>query len=324
MNKLNYKIKCIGFSVTGYGKPSYPLLLEEKLTNLGANVNVDYTSLGGLSVDALIYLLDSIVGDSDFDLVVLEISTSWFSIARKNQADADFYVKEIVNYFLFRKLKVVFLNLFRKDISDSDTIVSAIDNFRGDYTVLDLKSKYRKRLLQGEGDGTTDGVHPEQSTIVEISDELANLIFNELTRELNYSKNVLPSKFNILLPRSLGGQLFSFDNRHGLVIDCMKISNVKSINLAFGEDVFITGVFFMYGPDSSGLNMSIGNESIDVPMYDEMSFYKRLGYKGFGKRKTQDLNLNFNFDAGNVTLKKDPWELVGERSCYIVGFSVSA
>ena len=80
------KIKCIGFSVTGYGEFPYSMMLKEKLFDIGISADVSYASVGGLSVDALGYLLDAMIGSDAPDVIVLEIATSWFSIIRKNQS----------------------------------------------------------------------------------------------------------------------------------------------------------------------------------------------------------------------------------------------
>jgi hypothetical protein len=316
------RIKCIGFSVTGYGDPSYSIVLKSKLEELGLTAEVSYASVGGLSIDALPFLLPSMVNNESFDLVVLEVATSWFSLVRKNQSEADAYLDMIVNYLRSINTSIVFLNLYRKDIADDDLVVNAINKYGENYPILDLKSKYRARLTNDQNDGTTDGVHPTQSTIDEIATDLAKFISSEYSSEsFAHSNSIVTHENRIFLPPVSVGENFTFDNRHGLVINGLKFSGVNSLELSFGTDLFVTGLFFVYGPDTSSLDLVLDDEKINIPMYDEMSFYRRLGYRYIGGRTINNFKIDFSYECPSVKLKREPWEKFSSRSCYLLGFT---
>lgn len=317
------RIKCIGFSVTGYGDPSYSIVLKSKLEELGLAAEVSYASVGGLSIDALPFLLPSMVNNESFDLVVLEVATSWFSLVRKNQSEADAYLDMIVNYLRSINTSIVFLNLYRKDIADDDLVVNAINKYSKTHPILDLKSKYRIRLTNDKNDGTTDGVHPTQSTIDEIATDLAKFISTEYSSGLFAHLDCMVKYENrIILPSLTVGENFTFDNRHGLVINGFKFSGVDSLDLCFGADLFVTGLFFVYGPDTSSISLVLDNEKINIPMYDEMSFYRRLGYRYIGGRTVNNFKIEFTYECPSVELKREPWEKFSSRSCYLLGFTV--
>jgi lysophospholipase L1-like esterase len=319
MNSFN--IKCIGFSVTGYGSPSYPQRLQKVFEDNGANVSVTYAALGGLSIDALPYLLPLAMKGEAPNLVVLEIATSWFSLQSKDINLASKYVKCIVDYFESLAIPIAFLNLYRRDLDDQDIVVSAIDAINnGRYQVIDLKKKYRDMLNVSNVDHTTDGVHPSGVAI----DEIAREIF--LNLKINNLRSAACDRFKSLaidlIKPPAGSDYFEFNNKHGIVVDGIKIKQGGDFQLLFESPVNIAGVFFIYGPDTNIVEINIGGETIEVPMKDGMSFYRRIGYRAINRTALGVMTVSHPHRRCNTVLQRDSWEKVDFLSNYIVGFSV--
>lgn len=131
------KILVVGFSVTGYGDPNFPetlanLCLGEKATQ---DWTVDYISLGGLSVDALSFLISGILKSKKPNVLVLEIATSWFSLCHKDAKLAEHLVSRILTQARSIISNIFFLNLYRQDLDDNDIVVEAI--YKASLTQLD-------------------------------------------------------------------------------------------------------------------------------------------------------------------------------------------
>ena len=312
------KIKCIGFSVTGYGDPSYSVALSDLFKENGTDVNVSYSSVGGLSIDALPYMLPFMVHEGEADLVVLEITTSWFSLVRKNIQEAIYYIQLILGYFENIETNIIFLNLYRKDIDDFDIVRQAIDQLAHDnYTIIDMKAQYRNRAIE-VGDGTNDGVHPNAETI----NQIARILHHTISSKSFVSKNIVRDfdvgMLSLVTPANLD---YSFDSRHGLIIKSKILIANEEINFEFNDEQKITGIFYLMGPDSSSVSLHLNEEEVTVPMYDEMSFYRRIGYRYLGTRLVKKIKLVSLADRSDVKLVRDPWEKVETIKNYIIGFS---
>lgn len=320
--KEKLKIKCIGFSVTGYGSPSYPVLLKEKLSENYENIDVEYMSVGGLSIDSLAPLLRHTEKNKLYDILILELSTSWFSLRRNNSFEADPYISDIHSFATSLAKKVIYLNLYRRDIDDEDQVVDAIKRLCGhEASIIDLKKKYRQMLIDFEDDGTTDGVHPKQKTIQDIVGNLISQIISlpmitetKKTEITSFPRELIVGNLTNLYNKS-------FNNNHGLCLITYKISVPSSILVDLGQSSYVDGVFFEYGPDTTSARLTLNDEIINVPMYDENSFYRRLGYRYFGKRQVKNIKIDALVDRPSVELRRQPWELTQEKCCYIVGFS---
>jgi len=317
------KIKCIGFSVTGYGDPSYPIAMENYFKESGNTVQVSYSSVGGLSIDALPYLLKIIVKKGEVDLVVLEITTSWFSFVRTHQEEANNYIKLIINYLESIGVRIIFLNLYRKDTDDNDVVVRAIQQFSQEkYPILDFKSYYRKQFIETGDDGTTDGVHPKPETInyfvgsiceyVERNYELLKIYQSELTNQ---------DYFDLILLKSPVEKQYIFDNHHGLVTASTILSCGESLELRFDNRTRISGIFYIFGPDTNQANLTLDDELINIPMRDEMSYYRRIGYRYLGIRDVKYLKIEHLVEVIEGKLVREPWEKVDELNNYIIGFT---
>ena len=317
------KIKCIGFSVTGYGDPSYPVVMENNFKKSGNAVQVSYSSVGGLSIDALPYLLKIIVKKGDVDLVILEITTSWFSLVRTHQEEANNYIKLVINYLESIDVKIVFLNLYRKDTDDNDVVVQAIHALAYEkYPILDYKTHYRKKFAEIGDDGTTDGVHPKLETIEEFSAKICEFISNNLTNMKIYQSTLQnPGYFDLVtLKESLDKEHF-FDNHHGLALSTTKVGQGEVLEKQFPEKKRISGIFYMFGPDTNQINLTLDGELINIPMRDEMSYYRRIGYRYLGIRDVQHLKVEHPIEVMEVKLVREPWEKVDKLYNYIIGFT---
>jgi len=317
------KIKCIGFSVTGYGDPSYPIAMENYFKKSGNTVEVSYSSVGGLSIDALPYLLKTIVKKDDVDVVILEITTSWFSFVRTHQEEANNYIKLVINYLESIDVKIVFLNLYRKDTDDNDIVVKAIHALAyGKYPILDFKAHYRKQFTETGDDGTTDGVHPKPETIEQFSARICEFIRNNLTNiKINQSTLQNPSYFDLVTLKASQDKEHFFDNHHGLALLTTKVGQGEVLEMQFPEKKRISGIFFMFGPDTNQITLTLDGELINVPMRDEMSYYRRIGYRYLGIRNVQNLKIEHPLEVMEIKLAREPWEKVDKLYNYIIGFT---
>ena len=317
------KIKIIGFSVTGFGKPSFPVVLQTKFDENRIDNQVSYTSLGGLSIDSLPFLMDTIMGNDAYDVAVLELTTSWFSKFHSDIKYAHGFLEYIVNYLCSKNIEVVFLNLYRRDIDDNDVVVRVIDEFYAKLShVIDLKSQTRIKYTSTGDDGTTDGVHPKPEAIMYIADELYNFF-------ITYNKALcLPfpiaelGTLNILVqPEIIKENEYIFSSRHGLTLSSRKLISNKYYCFLPPNDVHVTGIFFIYGPDTGLVTLEIEDDIVEIKMYDEMSFYRRLGYT---KLPCPISNKNLILSVhklDDVKLQHEPREKVNGVNAYIAGFS---
>lgn len=317
------KIKCIGFSVTGFGDPSYPIAMENYFKKSGNTVEVSYSSVGGLSIDALPYLLKTIVKKGDVDLVILEITTSWFSFVRTHQEEANNYIKLVINYLESIDVKIVFLNLYRKDTDDNDIVVQAIHALAyGKYPILDFKAHYRKQFTEAGDDGTTDGVHPKPETIEQFSARICEFIRNNLTN-IKIHQSILqnPSYFDLVTLKASQDKEHFFDNHHGLALSTTKVGQGEVLEMQFPEKKRISGIFYMFGPDTNQINLTLDGELINIPMRDEMSYYRRIGYRYLGIRDVKHLKIEHPQEVMEAKLIREPWEKVDKLYNYIIGFT---
>lgn len=313
---------CVGFSVTGFGEPSYPILLKDKIKKKhGNDCNVEYSSVGGLSVNALPFLAHDLCPKTGYDILFLEIATSWISLHFDDEELAFSCINSSLSFFQKCAKKIVFLNLYRRDILDDDMVVRAIRRFEKiGYDVIDLKAHYRLKLQVHHTDDTTDGVHPTSVAIDHISECLYDYI--SIVQYADHPKSITNENFAIYLPQELSFDLIKFDNRHGVVVNACVISLGQNITLFFDEPKYINGVFFIWGPDTAAMDLSINDFIMKVPMYDNMSYYRRIGYHSFPKTLVNRISLSLNPDRSGVVLQREPWESVSEIKCYIIGFSL--
>jgi hypothetical protein len=317
------KIKCIGFSVTVYGDPSYPVAMENYFKKSGNIAQVSYSSVGGLSIDALPYLLKKIVKKGDVDLVILEITTSWFSKVRTHQEEANNYIQLIINYLESIDVKIVFLNLYRKDIDDNDIVVQAIHTLAYEkYPILDFKAHYRKQFTDTGDDGTTDGVHPKPETIEEFSTKVCEFIRNNLTKvKINQSILQNSGYYDLLTLKASQDKEYFFDNHHGLALSTTKVGQGEVLEMQFPEKKRISGIFYLFGPDTNQITLTLDGKLINVPMHDEMSYYRRIGYRYLGIRDVQNLKVEHPLEVMKIKLAREPWEKVDKLHNYIIGFT---
>jgi hypothetical protein len=317
------KIKCIGFSVTGYGDPSYPIAMDRYFKSLNHAIDVSYTSIGGLSIDALPYLLNKIVKKGDVDLVVLEIATSWFSFVRTGQEEADAYLQLIIQYLESIEVRIIFINLYRKDTSDHDIVVEGIKKIAQDkYPVLDFKAQYRKQFSDTGDDGTTDGVHPKPEIIQEFSQNICQYILDHYQELKIYPGILLEPRLYNLITASHDDQYELYEYKHsGLILNTVKIQQNKTIEISFDQPTRVAGIFFLYGPDTNQIKLTLDTSEINVPMRDNMSYYRRVGYRYLGIRDVTKIKIEHPLDILDIKLSRDPWEKVDKLQNYLIGFT---
>ena len=317
------KIKCIGFSVTGYGDPSYPVAMESYFRQKSIDVNVSYSSVGGLSIDALPYLLKGVVKKGDIDLVILEITTSWFSYVRTQQEEANNYLRLIINYLESIEVRIIFLNLYRADIDDNDIVVRAIKKLTQEkYPIIDFKAHYRKQFIAAGDDGTTDGVHPKPETIDYFVANVCEFINSNYGLLKIYQAELKNSTYFDLISLEVPSEKRCiFDNHHGLVAQTAILDQTEYLELRFDKKTRISGIFYIFGPDTNQVNLTLDGEIINIPMRDEMSYYRRIGYRYLGIRDVEYLKVQHPQEILDVRLAREPWEKVDKMRNYIIGFT---
>lgn len=318
------KIKCIGFSVTSYGSPPYPVLLNQQLNDAGFDSEVSYHATGGLSIDSLPYLMNGFVKDGEADLIIFEITTSWFSLIHSNVNAAIKFVRALVAYCENMGVRIIFLNLYRKNIDDRDIVVQAIEELcLHKYPILNYKQMFREDLHQRGDDGTIDGVHPNQIAIQKIVDTLcAYIIENYSTLKTYHLDEMQLDSLELILPYQLKQYgLLRFENRHGINLDAYKIPPNTTIQIEFETAISITGIFFLYGPDTNQINLICSDNKINIPMQDELSFYRRLGYKHIGTVNTKALTLEHPIERVNAKLMRQTDLGANDCNNYIVGLT---
>ncbi len=317
------KIKCIGFSVTGFGDPSYPVAMDRYFKSLNEPIDVSYTSIGGLSIDALPYLLNQIVVKGDVDLVILEIATSWFSYVRTGQEEADAYLNLIVQYLESIDVGIIFINLYRKDTSDHDIVVEGINKIAKDkYPVLDFKEQYRKQFSETGDDGTTDGVHPKPESIEQFSTQVCKFILENYQDLKVYPLILSDSKiFDLIRLNTSQDMNYEYNSNHGLVLNTVKLGQEITLEHEFSSPTRISGIFYLFGPETNQCNLTLDNEVIHIPMRDEMSYYRRVGYRYLGIRNITRLKIEHPKDVLDVKLAREPWEKVENLQNYLIGFT---
>ena len=333
------KILLLGFSAIGYGTPSIPerlsqLLAENQETK---NFEAEYVSLGGLAVDGLSYLIDSILRVKRPDILILEIATSWFSLCHTNQELSDQLVASIVSQSLNQVQCIYFLNLYRRDLSDNDLVVSSIAKVAARMLphiaqpVLSLKQYYRSLWETQADDLTIDGVHPKPSAIEHIAKSLYEFLYSKLLRREVEHKieqrqtGLKQLKNKLIFPQLPECETSVFSSRHGYAANLLVIKKNQSLNFDFVRPVPIYGLCFIWGPDTSYLDYSINNQQQRLTMRDEMSFYRRVGFHFFGAPiLAESIVLEGPTHFLDIKLQREPWEDVFDPKVYIVGFATDA
>ena len=182
------------------------------------------------------------------------------------------------------------------------------------YTVIDLKNKYRNRVP----DGTTDGVHPSPETITEISEILYDVISNKKFINTSHTPILTDVEMDLIRPLNLN---YTFDSRHGVVVESEMVNEGDELSIEFIKPQKISGIFYLMGPDSSSVDLHLDHEVVNVPMYDEMSFYRRVGYRYLGSRTISRIKVVSLRRKEDVKLVREPWEAVESIKNYIIGFS---
>jgi hypothetical protein len=319
-------IKCIGFSVTAYMDDSYPIDLQRKLDLFGNDkFSVSYVSLGGLSIDSMPYLMDKLVNDNQEKIIILELATSWYSLFRSDFNIALKSIQAIVNFVEMAASKIIFLNLYRKDIDDKDIVVRAIEQVAaGKHLVIDLKKHFRALLKDTGNDLTVDGVHPTKEAIDYIADQLFKKVI-EIQADISMKSSAVIGNSHIgcraWLPESHGCEEVAFDNRKGFKSRALKIRAGECIEFDLPKGSIVSGIFFVMGPDTGIAECFLDNQRIEVEMQDEMSFYRRLGYKEIEPRIVKKIKIYQPDVPSQIKLSRDPWEAADGVNCYLVGIA---
>lgn len=149
--------------------------------------------------------MSSFVKKGEADLIIFEIATSWFSLRHTNLSSALKFVNALIAYCEKIGVRIIFLNLYRKNIDDHDVVVQAIEELCAQkYPVLDFKKIFRDGLDQSNNDETIDSVHPSQEAIHKIVDQLCDYIVkNYATLQPHINNEVEQVDLSIITPVEL-------------------------------------------------------------------------------------------------------------------------
>lgn len=322
------KIHFIGFSVSHYGEISYPLAYQKIATEKGVSVDVSISAFGGLSIDFLSYSLDYLVDSVDSDLVVLEVATSYYSLENNNFDNAFCNIKAIIDKLALKNKKCIFLNLYRRDISDNDIVIQAINKVQASHGIpsLNLKSIYRERLNNHNNDGTVDGIHPEPETILEIGKFLFDYIHTHT--ENNLERQPIQGV-------GLEGirQLNFFAGYKGLRLEFPVTGLSNSYIPIYGDQIlryefdnypFIDGLVFLFSPESMNITITLyqpDGSKIDrlIQGFDDNSFYTRVGFNFIPNNfRASAIEIKNSPRFENIQLRREPWGEVGNLCSKII------
>jgi hypothetical protein len=328
------KIKFVGFSVTEYGDPPYPTRFAEVLKKVYPDAAVDYTAMGGLSIDSLPCLLRNVIPLRGYDLIIMEIATSWWSLLHEgDEAGTAHRVATLFQVLDDTNVPYCFLNLYRRDTDDNDVLVRAIRKEAGSHIpIIDLKARYRNQYQLTGQDDTIDGIHPNGAMVDVIATELMARVFDgasnaAATARWSAWRRADADESRSLLPLLTTGEpdqvlpTYTFDNRHGLSMSGYVLEQGKSVRIRFSRRIMARGLFFMYGPDTNYLKVEYDDVQLEVPMHDEMSFYRRLGYRELPLRPLDSLTITHLGEDRRKPTKREPWEKTSVLRNFVLGFS---
>ena len=319
------RIKCIGFSVIGYGSPSIPVTMNNYFKMMGrSDILVDGIALGGLSIEPLAHIIKTLIKKGDADLIILEITTSAYSKTRKSSfEEAKNYIQSIVSYITSLEIKIIFLNLFRLDIDDNDLVVQAINAISSNlFPIIDFKAHYRSKHLLGYFNGTKDGIHPTIDAIHNISKHVSKLIVQNIESNDNQAINLENTEQFNLIPINLDAERnFVFSNGAGVKINSRKVFAGENLEVEFLEKTTICGIFFLYGPDTNQSILTFNDQSVVVSMRDRFSYYRRMGYFPLGPTKVDFLKIEHPKNFIDVNLAFGSEVQAEQIQNYIIGFS---
>lgn len=320
---FNRDITFIGFSLTGYGDDSsYGRLLEDRLKKTPWRGQVREVSYGGLSVNALAGLMkEATASVQSNDVVALEIATSFFSLQGYKLSDALPYVFAITKELVERKdVDIFFLNLYRSELDDNDSVVQAI-NIVAEYfsiRVLDLKSQFR---ISGDFK-TVDGVHPDLNT--------RNLVATEIEGFLSQHKFVPLANVGVNGPSyklvnfssfPTGLESYTYQGRGKQMISLILLPE-KEVEIDLGNKMEIDGFCFLYGPETGYVEVDVDGEGMtELVTHDEFSYYRRVGTRPL-RRHGRILTIRTPAKRRDVKLLKSPDGKVASRREFISGVIV--
>lgn len=318
-------INILGFSLTGYGEPSFGNIIESSLRSAGWQGCVREISYGGLSINALAGLIQlAIKPISSLDIIALELATSFFSLHNYTYEQALPLVKFIANHLVETGTrKIFFLNLFRPDLNDDDCVVLAIREVGKHYgiPILDLRQEFRDLLSTNEY-GTTDGIHPNLSSRSIIASKVLEFLADGPWPTIT-SKSSIIQKYSYLdlVPSLADLPRYDYSGRGKQICAAQAHAGFRR-ELIFTRAESIMGYCFLYGPETGYIKISVGSgEGQELITFDEHSYYRRIGFRPLdtiGDRITIEVPAKVR----DVALAKATNLAPGDRCEFICGLVI--
>ncbi|MBW4532206.1 MAG: SGNH/GDSL hydrolase family protein [Aphanothece saxicola GSE-SYN-MK-01-06B] len=318
-------IHIIGFSITGYGdQNSFGKSLERCLALRGWNGTVRDISYGGLTLDGLAGMVAHASANVKHgELVILEIATSHFSLHGRTQDEAFKYIASVVKYLTcIRKARIAFLNLFRQDLDDLDSVVLAIREISSKYNlpVLDLKARFRDSGVFN----ADDGIHPDHSTCTHIGELVANFLLSTNFDNAMHIDECTPSfEFYNLSTVASGQDGYRYEGR-GKYLDTIILLAGQSIPVSFKKKTKLCGLYFLFGPETGFIEITpnIG-APIELITYDENSYYRRVGFRPIDI-DAEDVVIVALPKTRDVQLRRSSNLSTASRRDFVAGFLVQS
>jgi hypothetical protein len=277
------QITIVGFSLTGYGNPSFGAFLQSKLRATGWSGSVKEISYGGLSINALSGLLEAELALlTSNGLLILELSTSFYSLHKYTVQDAIPFVSAIAKLALESSQRMFcFLNLYRHDLDDNDCVVEAIDHIATTYAapVLDLKTSFRS-LYTSKTFGV-DGIHPDSTASELIAHKIYTFLGNgPWTHVAPSATERYPDyEYLDLVPLLQGLDVFHYEARGATMRASIALPG-SQLSIRFNRVLEVVGYYFLYGPETGFVNIALDDQATtELITFDEHSYYRRIGFR---------------------------------------------
>jgi hypothetical protein len=305
---MKKRVVFFGFSVTRYGNPPYPIRLKQLLAEAGhENFDIHFAALGGVGLECVPYITDHLKKLTP-DLLIFEIGTSHYSIEKKDISITKNILLQVINGASAFCQHIDFLLLPRNDIPTSCTIPSALSELSLTYKfgLMDYRD-----IFADEWDVyADDNVHPTKKGIDKISSLIKNRLLNDsfqLIEKQDFNKSAIEIYFKDLVPHHEYPllRLFEYTN---FSYPAIPLRMNETLELKLERDCILCGIFYIMGPDTSSLNLTVGDDTTTVRAFDKYSYYYRVGFSPFYKdisvNSNQTIKLESSENRLNTTLEK--------------------
>jgi len=310
------KVLFLGFSVTA-SSPGYYYVLKEQESKGELNFSVDFVALGGLHMHQLAYLLPELLKQKSADVVVLELLTSG---ARKlGDSNPNLYyelpLRSIIEFLILNDKKIVFLNLFRKDVNYKNDIM--LDLF------ISLSCEYKLDLINVFDDFNRleyplekyvwDYVHTTKKGAEYYAGRVADYFlensFSSKKSTFSIGRLAKESFFNSI-------PLIVKENNcflgKGFILPWQSLTVERELHFDFEEPTNSDMICFITGPTAAAISLFVnGSQVTSIRPFDAHSYYERVFVLPFKYNNIRKITFKLEDVVPSIKLIKGDWD----RSC---------